>query len=273
MRVHAEEGDVAGALRIYKALWNLLDRDYGMEPSPATEELVAQIKLGAFERPLQAGPASGPNPAARATVTNHGPGGSPRPSAETRPAASAKIRLVLRPFAMHGIDGDHAHLVQGFQPASGGVAGAFPRMERGRSARRPRSRCPRFGFGAAILHRDHRLSGRRRNQHGDGAERRSDRHLCLERKLSARPRQLVRGAAAHHPPDRDLAERATIGRTADAACRRARRFARHARPLASRAEPACSNSTRKAGSARSPSFAMPSGKIRRSRLATAASCK
>ena len=50
MRVHAEEGDVAGALRIYKALWDLLDRDYGMEPSPATEELVAKIKLGVFEQ-------------------------------------------------------------------------------------------------------------------------------------------------------------------------------------------------------------------------------
>jgi TolB-like protein len=28
--------------------------------------------------------------------------------------ASAKIRLVLRPFVMHGVDGDHAYLVQGF---------------------------------------------------------------------------------------------------------------------------------------------------------------
>ena len=28
--------------------------------------------------------------------------------------APAKIRLVLRPFQMHGVDGDHAHLVQGF---------------------------------------------------------------------------------------------------------------------------------------------------------------
>ena len=35
MRAHAEEGDVAGALRIYKALWDLLDRDYAMEPSAA----------------------------------------------------------------------------------------------------------------------------------------------------------------------------------------------------------------------------------------------
>src|SRR3982075_2742479 len=51
MRVHAEEGDVAGAPGLYKALWNLLDRDYGMEPSPVTEELVGDIKLGAFERP------------------------------------------------------------------------------------------------------------------------------------------------------------------------------------------------------------------------------
>src|SRR4051794_20788115 len=51
MQVHAEQGDVAGALRIYKALWDLLDRDYGMEPSPVTEALVAKIKLGGFERP------------------------------------------------------------------------------------------------------------------------------------------------------------------------------------------------------------------------------
>ena len=28
MRAHAEDGDTAGALRIYKALWDLLDRDY-----------------------------------------------------------------------------------------------------------------------------------------------------------------------------------------------------------------------------------------------------
>ena len=52
MQAHAEDGDTAGALRIYKALWELLDRDYGMEPSKATQDLVARIKLGAFERPL-----------------------------------------------------------------------------------------------------------------------------------------------------------------------------------------------------------------------------
>ena len=109
MRAHAEEGDVAGALRIYKSLWDLLDRDYGMEPSPATEALVADIKLGAFERPagrLESG--------SRMVRASHGsPSRSVAPEARYS-AAPAKIRLVLRPFATHGIDADHAHLVHGF---------------------------------------------------------------------------------------------------------------------------------------------------------------
>jgi DNA-binding SARP family transcriptional activator/TolB-like protein len=99
MQIHAEQGDVAGALRIYNALWNLLDRDYGMEPSLATEELVAAIKLGSFERPPnRIGPRLD-----RPILSDAGPLATP-----------AKMRLVLRPFAMHGIDPDHAHLVQGF---------------------------------------------------------------------------------------------------------------------------------------------------------------
>jgi len=105
MRMHAEEGDVAGALRIYSELWNLLDRDYGMEPSQATEALVADIKLGAFERPESRSgvqPQSGPRVA-----------GKIAPEARSS-AASARIRLVLRPFQMHGVNGDQAHLVQGF---------------------------------------------------------------------------------------------------------------------------------------------------------------
>ena len=112
MRVHAEEGDIAGALRIYKSLWDLLDRDYGMEPSPATEELVASIKLGIFEQP----------PADRGvhavidefTTRRNGAGLSPVVAAARSATAPVKTRLVLRPFAMHGVDDDHSHLVQGF---------------------------------------------------------------------------------------------------------------------------------------------------------------
>ncbi|SHG62939.1 BTAD domain-containing putative transcriptional regulator [Bradyrhizobium erythrophlei] len=113
MRVHAEQGDLAGALRIYKALWDLLDRDYGMEPSAITEELVADIKLGAFARPagrsdvrLESG--------GSAVRTSHGPSDRLIVPAARHSGAAAKILLVLQPFQMHGIDSDHAHLVQGF---------------------------------------------------------------------------------------------------------------------------------------------------------------
>ena len=107
MRLHAEEGDVAGALRLYKALWDLLDRDYGMEPSAATEQLVAKIKLGGFEQPP-------------AVAGKHGlrliSGGIDHttPPAVEAAKPGTKTCLVLRPFAMHGIGGDHAYLVQGF---------------------------------------------------------------------------------------------------------------------------------------------------------------
>jgi DNA-binding SARP family transcriptional activator/TolB-like protein len=112
MQAHAEEGDVAGALRIYKALWDLLDRDYGMEPAKATEELVARIKLGEFDRPLSERHTA----IARVGREVGAVYQAAQPlSLVARPAgASAKPRLVLQPFAMHGIDAGRAHLVQGF---------------------------------------------------------------------------------------------------------------------------------------------------------------
>ncbi|MEH2523164.1 MULTISPECIES: BTAD domain-containing putative transcriptional regulator [unclassified Bradyrhizobium] len=113
MRAHAEEGDVAGALRIYKALWDLLDRDYAMEPSSATEELVANIKLGILERAPADRAASAANDEFAVRMVR---GSAPQPVVPITPAANppAKTRLVLRPFAMHGVDEDHSHLVQGF---------------------------------------------------------------------------------------------------------------------------------------------------------------
>ena len=113
MRAHAEEGDVAGALRIYKALWDLLDRDYAMEPSSATEELVANIKLGILERTPADRAASAANDEFAVRMVR---GTALQPVAPMSPSvnASARTRLVLRPFAMHGVDEDHSHLVQGF---------------------------------------------------------------------------------------------------------------------------------------------------------------
>jgi len=42
---------VAGALRIYKSLWDLARWDYGMEPSPRRKELVADISSALSKRP------------------------------------------------------------------------------------------------------------------------------------------------------------------------------------------------------------------------------
>jgi DNA-binding SARP family transcriptional activator/TolB-like protein len=111
MLAHAEEGDIAGALRIYKSLWDLLDRDYGMEPSPATEELVASIKLGVFEPPLNDRGAHAKNGVLAVRAIN---GSGLRSAPSVLPNAPVKPRLLLRPFAMHGVDSDHSHLVQGF---------------------------------------------------------------------------------------------------------------------------------------------------------------
>jgi putative toxin-antitoxin system antitoxin component (TIGR02293 family) len=117
MRLHAAEGDIAGALRIYKSLWDLLDRDYGMEPSPATEELVAQIKLGVFD------PKFGNTH--RDTITPANDIGKTTQSiTDTR--APAKTRLVLRPFVTFGVDGDHALLIQGFHQR---LAAALVRLQ------------------------------------------------------------------------------------------------------------------------------------------------
>src|SRR6185312_15345422 len=92
MRVHAEEGDVAGALRIYKALWDLLDRDYAMEPSSATEELVANIKLGVLERTPAERAASAANDEFAVRMVR---GTALQPVAAISPSVNASARMRL----------------------------------------------------------------------------------------------------------------------------------------------------------------------------------
>lgn len=110
MQAHAEDGDAAGALRIYKALWDLLDRDYGMEPSKPTQELVARIKLGAFERVADSRATARSEPAVvRINPPDRGQTGRGSPA-----RAPSKPRLLLSPFAMHGVESSRTHLVHGF---------------------------------------------------------------------------------------------------------------------------------------------------------------
>jgi adenylate cyclase len=51
MRRRAEAGDIAGALAIYKRLWDLLDREFDVEPSQETQDLVVGLKLAQPESP------------------------------------------------------------------------------------------------------------------------------------------------------------------------------------------------------------------------------
>lgn len=113
MQAHAEDGDAAGALRLYKALWDLLDRDYGMEPSKTTTDLVASVKLGAFERaPFDRGAAA---KSPRGADRSGGETARPIVAPVFEPAkTTVKPCLVLRPFAMNGVHSNQAHLVQGF---------------------------------------------------------------------------------------------------------------------------------------------------------------
>ena len=105
-------GDLIGALRVYKSLWDLLDVEYGMEPSSETQDLVARIKLGEFDRlPAPKPSASGEAGAPRAMSSD-----IPVAAARGEPAPwRARIALLLSPFEMNGVAADKAHLVIGFR--------------------------------------------------------------------------------------------------------------------------------------------------------------
>jgi DNA-binding SARP family transcriptional activator/Tfp pilus assembly protein PilF len=71
MRLAAEDGEIGPALRAYAGLYEQLGRELDMEPSIATQELVAHIKQGQLEAPQAAAvPAqlSGGGPSVRATA-------------------------------------------------------------------------------------------------------------------------------------------------------------------------------------------------------------
>ena len=93
MRARAAAGDVAGALRIYKTLWDLLAEDYDMEPSAETQVLVAEIKGAPSMLPSRLAPAF------------------PTTLSDT----SVTIAISVPPPTMHQINSEKLHLVAGFR--------------------------------------------------------------------------------------------------------------------------------------------------------------
>ncbi|MGD9881650.1 MAG: BTAD domain-containing putative transcriptional regulator [Reyranella sp.] len=98
MKAAVAEGNISGALRTYEALWNVLGEDFDMEPSLATQELVADIKSGK----LKPGPRSEPPILV--------PPMPPQPR-----SAGGRLLLLVESFAAHGVPEERGYLVQGFR--------------------------------------------------------------------------------------------------------------------------------------------------------------
>lgn len=118
MQTAAEDGEIGVALRAYDELYRLLGDEYDMEPSAATQALVARVKQGEFDSVPRAD-APAPSVASvfsfeaemrQAQVADHRTAPPPEPcSIPPKPA------LFVDKFAMSGIDSDRVHLVEGFR--------------------------------------------------------------------------------------------------------------------------------------------------------------
>jgi DNA-binding SARP family transcriptional activator len=110
MRIYAAEGRTAQALRAYKALWDLLDDEYGMEPSAATQQLVAEIKMGVLEPTRAGSDADLRDSASHARLAALAPA---TPTAARK--HGAKLMLSLQPVDTQHVDPGKTHLVLGFR--------------------------------------------------------------------------------------------------------------------------------------------------------------
>jgi DNA-binding SARP family transcriptional activator/TolB-like protein len=116
MRVAAENGELGAALRAYDELYRLLGDDYDMEPSAATQALVAEVKQGRFDNLAVPESGKGQNLPAVADDRCQPLLASHRASiAEPPHELSAKPALLVNPFVMRGVRDDKVHLVEGFR--------------------------------------------------------------------------------------------------------------------------------------------------------------
>lgn len=98
MMAAVSDGNVSGALRIYEALWNVLGEDFDMEPSLATQKLVADIKSGKLV------------PGERSAPVIQVPLSPLQPR-----STGSRFLLMVEAFATHGVPEERGYLVQGFR--------------------------------------------------------------------------------------------------------------------------------------------------------------
>ena len=110
MHAYAEAGDVAGALRVYKNLWDLLDAEYDVEPSPETQALIVEIKT---KPPPEGGPQS---PAVLERSSDINPADKVQPGSglqQNEPVR--KFIMSINAFDSSGVGSNREHIVTGFR--------------------------------------------------------------------------------------------------------------------------------------------------------------
>jgi DNA-binding SARP family transcriptional activator/TolB-like protein len=112
IRACAIVGDIAGALKAYRQLWDLLDQDFDAEPSEKTQDLIRAVKLGQVGQLGYARGTVPPAPVLRNAVA------IARPS-EFAPEGAARVAvghaIVVAGFAMEQLSPDRQALVRAFR--------------------------------------------------------------------------------------------------------------------------------------------------------------
>jgi DNA-binding SARP family transcriptional activator/TolB-like protein len=117
MQCAAGDAEIGVALRAYEELYRLLGEEYDMEPSAATQALVARVKQGDFDAVAGEAPPAGKPLLSfeaemrQARVAEHR--ADPPPAG--RRSIAPKPALFIDKFAMTGIGPDQVHLVEGFR--------------------------------------------------------------------------------------------------------------------------------------------------------------
>jgi DNA-binding SARP family transcriptional activator/TolB-like protein len=110
MLASAMEGDVSAALRRYNSLWDLLDKDYDVEPSEETQRLVASIKTGSI-----------PNISRERWKTRVAPplqlaeGGVAPLKGSPSHLSEIRLRIMVGSFEATGVHPEQRYLVSGFR--------------------------------------------------------------------------------------------------------------------------------------------------------------
>ena len=98
IRARAAKGDIGGAMKAYKSLWDLLEADYDIEPSKETQNLVVGIKQ-----------ASGTDEAQKAELP------AARPEPARLPPVPKRLFISVCSFDVSGVPEDKRHVVNGFR--------------------------------------------------------------------------------------------------------------------------------------------------------------